>query len=316
MMKLPRFTLACIGIALALAGIEAASAFAFTPSASVVDNFNRANGGLGANWAVGPQNSCTMSIATNQVTGCGSGTSSGTESFQTVYNADSESYVTVVTPPTTTSNEVGVSIRLGNAKNVFCVWKPGTPGTYSAGYNGSINGNSIGTNADSLQAGDKIALWASGNYVECDRWISSSSQWVAEIASRISAVINQSGEAGIIASSDSTVDDFGAGNDTNATVNPGYPPPVTTTTVTTTTTLSTVTSTIYTTPSTITTGGGGGSTCGDSSTTACVVDIASNGTTAGFLNNLHDDIFVVIGVVLGAALIPLIIRWFTGMKDH
>lgn len=36
---------------------------------------------------------------------------------------------------------------------------------------------------------------------------------------------------------------------------------------------------------------------------------------APYLNNLHDDIFFLVGAVLGAALIPLIVRWFTGGRD-
>jgi hypothetical protein len=56
-------------------------------------------------------------------------------------------------------------------------------------------------------------------------------------------------------------------------------------------------------------------TCGSDVADPCTVDVATTGTTAGFLNNLHDDLFVLIGAVIGAALIPLILRWFTAGRD-
>lgn len=49
--------------------------------------------------------------------------------------------------------------------------------------------------------------------------------------------------------------------------------------------------------------GGGGS--------GGTVDIANGGVASSYLNNLHDDLFVLVGAVLGAALIPLIVSWFT-----
>jgi hypothetical protein len=58
-------------------------------------------------------------------------------------------------------------------------------------------------------------------------------------------------------------------------------------------------------------------TCGttDAGMSPCAVDIQDGGNAAGFLNNLHDDLFVLVGAVLGAPLILLITRWFTGGRD-
>jgi hypothetical protein len=46
----------------------------------------------------------------------------------------------------------------------------------------------------------------------------------------------------------------------------------------------------------------------------CAVDIQDNGTAAGFLNNVHDDLFVLVGAILGAPLILLMARWFLGSR--
>jgi hypothetical protein len=42
--------------------------------------------------------------------------------------------------------------------------------------------------------------------------------------------------------------------------------------------------------------------------------IAENMATQADTNNLHDDIFVIVGAVLGAALIPMIVKWFTALR--
>jgi hypothetical protein len=42
--------------------------------------------------------------------------------------------------------------------------------------------------------------------------------------------------------------------------------------------------------------------------------IAENMATQADTNNLHDDVFVLVGAVLGAALIPLIVKWFTALR--
>jgi hypothetical protein len=316
-----RWTLCCLCVAAALLGLAVSSAFAFSPDNPVRDNFNRADGALGANWNA-ISGDCTPTIASNAVAGCGTGTTSGEASFVTSYAADMEAYVTV-TAVTASSNFVGVGIRTSSGNSVSCTWKGGS-NVFDLG-SGSGPSTSIGTQSDTLSAGDKIAVWASANYVECDRF--TGGVWVPEVGARAPGAFNRAGLAMMFVGSGFTVDDFGAGPSSSG--NPpgqGYVSPVST--VTTTVFAGTTTQNVYTGQATVTIGGGGavamGGNCGGTTTNdvgstvaqaPCQVDISNGTVFAGFLNNVHDDLFVLVGAILGAALIPMIVRWFTAGKE-
>jgi hypothetical protein len=301
--------------ALLAAGVVTASALAWSPDNAVRDNFNRADGSLGANWAgVVYSGQCgSNTIASQAVASCAStSASSGSSVFQTSYGADQEAYVTVTTVGSNASGTLnGVMLRWGGTTGYRCgvtgsgVWRIDRVNAGSA--------TLLASSSDSLSNGDKIGCFVSGSYVELDRFIAASSQWVPETAVRDPHGIGGGGFIGLVAAFQATLDDFGGGVSTSAQPpQAGYVNPATTVTTT-------VQSTV-----TVTTGGGTGTTaigsnCGGTTTDAggatvaqvpCTVDIGSGGTAAAFLNNIHDDIFVVVGATLGAALIVLMAEWF------
>lgn len=300
------------------AGLVTASAFAWSPDNGVLDAFNRADGTLGASWAgVSYSGQCGSSaIVSQQVSSCATtSASSGSSVYQTSYGADQEAYVTVTNVGNSASGTLnGVMLRWG-----------GTTG-YRCGVTGSgvwridrVNAGSVtllSSTSGSLSSGDKVGCFVSGNYVELDRYINASSQWVPQTAVRDPGGVGGGGFIGFMVAFQGTVDDFGGGVSHNASPpQSGYVLPATT-----------VTQTVAT---TVTSGGGGtvamGSNCGGTTTNdsgatvaqpPCAVDIGTTGNFATSLNGLHGDIFVLIGAVIGGALIPLIVRWFTGMRDR
>lgn len=271
--------------------VTAVAAFgAYSPDNSVVDNFNRADSAnLGANWSAvsGGNFTTSIGIASNQVAQTGTFTSDrrGGSTFQTSYSADQEAGFTVTHVATSTHQTVGILLRMAGATGIECAYSVGAYqiSTVSSG-TVTVQTSAIDTQP---QVGDKLACFASGQYVEMDRYISSSGQWVV-VAGTTGGVRNASGFAGISLSSNSStdeynVDDFFAGPSTNARApQSGYVVPAHTVTVT---NFATTTSYVFTGQATVTTAmGGGGSACGDLTTTPpqppCAVSLNGDSQTA------------------------------------
>ena len=137
---------------------------AFPTNTTVLDAFNRADGGLGASWTALYG---TLAISSNQVTGPSGNW--GVSTFGTTYGANAESYIDIPTIGAT-GEEIDVGLRY-TTQNIatgdgYIVWLIISAGTDTAGISRCDNGSftQLGaTISQNFANGDSIGIEAVGS---------------------------------------------------------------------------------------------------------------------------------------------------------
>ena len=171
------------------------------------DNFNRADGGLGVNWVNLPEGGVT--IASGQVVGTHSGSSSGSYRIDGSYNNDQYSEITVTSSPL--SIWVAPTVRAQSSGNLYAGFYYNNAGTYTlliykrVGGSWVQLGNSYVIGSTPLAAGTKLRLVVSGTTLA----------FMQNGAERLTATDSDisSGAPGIVIGSNTdTLDDWSGGN--------------------------------------------------------------------------------------------------------
>src|SRR4029077_12207922 len=171
------------------------------------DNFNRADGGLGVNWANLPEGGVT--IASSQVVGTHSGSSSGSYRIDGSYKNDQYSEITVTSSPL--SIWVAPTVRAQSSGNLYAGFYYNNAGTYTLVIYKRVGGawvqlgNSYVIGSTPLAAGTKLRLVVSGTTLA----------FMQNGAERLTATDSgiSSGAPGIVIGSNTdTLDDWSGGN--------------------------------------------------------------------------------------------------------
>jgi hypothetical protein len=180
------------------------------PSTPLLDDFNRANGALGASWA-SPAfgDNQTLAITGNQVS-CGSGAGGGC--YLTQFVADQECWVTIPTLPTA-GNWVILDVRCntygGFTSNYQMQWIASTGAALIRLQN--PNATTLTSWTQVLSAGDSIGLQVIGTTLTA--WYKAAAAGVfSQLASTSNSVLNYAGYIGMeIEDTTARLDNFGGG---------------------------------------------------------------------------------------------------------
>ena len=178
---------------------------------AILDNFNRADGGLGSNWTMGYYGGDTLSIASNQAY---SGGGYRENRWNPATYGTPENYITIATLPAS-GEQVYLDVRIANpgATTLDCYEVVYTNAATDTAQiyrvdNGTATqlGSTINQN---FSAGDGLGLSATGSTIEA--WRRSSGTW-SLLGSRTDSTYSAAGYLGIgSGGTTARLDDFGGG---------------------------------------------------------------------------------------------------------